>query len=72
MSQPNLESVGVPTVLKKKAVWDVYTVMLILSLVAVLLGCLFLLLEIGEYGWQTKPVSAVSHSWDRVAQHWSA
>ncbi len=31
---------------------DVYTIMLVLSLVAILIGCVFLYLEIQEYGGQ--------------------
>ena len=50
MSQPNLESVSAPTVLKKQPQMTVYTVMLIVSLIALMLACLFLFLEIREYG----------------------
>ena len=50
MSQPNLESVSAPTVLKKQPQMTVYTVMLIVSLIALMLACLFLYLEIREYG----------------------
>lgn len=51
MSQPNLESASsLPTVINKKSVLDVYTVMLIIALVSLLMGCVFLYLEIKEYG----------------------
>ena len=50
MSQPNFESANAPSVLTKKSPWNVYTVMLILSLLALLIACLCLWLEIGEYG----------------------
>lgn len=50
MSQPSLESVSPPTVLKKKPQLTVYTVMLIISLIALMLACLFLYLEINAYG----------------------
>ena len=50
MSQPNLESNVPPTVLKKEPQMTVYTVMLIISLLALLLACVFLYLEISEYG----------------------
>ncbi len=50
MSQPNLESASIPSVINKKPVLDVYTVMLIVALVSLLMACLFLWLEIGEYG----------------------
>lgn len=49
MSQPSFESAS-PSVLTKKSAWTIYTVMLLLSLLALLLGCLFLYLEIREYG----------------------
>lgn len=50
MSQPNLESSVPPTVLKKEPQMTVYTVMLIISLLALIFACLFLYLEISEYG----------------------
>ena len=50
MSQPSFESVSVPSVINKKPVLNVYTVMLIVALVSLLMGCLFLYLEIREYG----------------------
>ncbi len=50
MSQPSLESASLPSVIVKKPILDVYTVMLIIALVALLMGCLFLYLEIREYG----------------------
>lgn len=50
MSQPSFESASVPSVINKKPVLDVYTVMLIVALVSLLMGCLFLWLEISEYG----------------------
>jgi len=50
MSQPSFESTSAPTVLKKKSALNIYTVLLIISLVALLLGCLFLWLEMKEYG----------------------
>lgn len=51
MSQPSLESASVvPSIINKKPVLDVYTVMLIVALVSLLMACLFLWLEISEYG----------------------
>jgi hypothetical protein len=50
MSQPNLESVSIPSVLSKKPQLNVYTVMLIVSLISLILACLFLYLELREYG----------------------
>lgn len=49
MSQPNFEA-SAPSVLTKKSPWNVYTVMLILSLLALLIACICLWLEIREYG----------------------
>ena len=50
MSQPNLESVSPPSVVAKKPQLNVYTVMLIVALLSLMLACLFLWLEISEYG----------------------
>lgn len=49
MSQPTFDSAS-PSVLTKKSAWTIYTVLLLLALLALLLGCLFLFLEIREYG----------------------
>jgi hypothetical protein len=50
MSQPNLESASIPTVLAKKPQLNVYTVMLIVALLSLIFACVFLWLEIKEYG----------------------
>ena len=50
MSQPNLQSVSSPSVLSKKPQLNVYTVMLIVALISLLTACLFLYLELREYG----------------------
>jgi hypothetical protein len=50
MSQPDLESVSMPSVITKKPIWNVYSVMLIVALVSMLMACLFLALEISRYG----------------------
>ena len=51
MSQPDLTTVSPPRgVLVQKPKTSVYTVMLIIALVAVLVGCIFLYLEIRSYG----------------------
>lgn len=50
MSQPNLPSASAPTVLKKQPQLTVYTVMLIVSLISLMFACLFLYLEMREYG----------------------
>ena len=50
MSQPDLESASPRSVITKKPALDVYTVLLIIALVSLLLGCLFLYMEIREYG----------------------
>ena len=50
MSQPDLESVSAPSVLKKKPQLNVYTVMLIVALLSLIIACIFLWLEIRAYG----------------------
>jgi hypothetical protein len=50
MSQPNLESVSAPSVLKKKPQLNIYTVLLIIALVSLLIGCTLLWLELDAYG----------------------
>jgi len=50
MSQPSLESASTPTILSKKPQLNIYTVLLIISLIALLMACLFLYLELNEYG----------------------
>jgi len=50
MSQPDLESVSAPSVLAKKPQMNVYTVMLIVALLSLIFACIFLWLEISEYG----------------------
>ncbi len=75
MSQPDLESVSMPSIINKKARYDVYFVMLVVSLIAILMGCLFLYLEIRAYGGfgQIKgALSAVSPTLnDPLAQYWA-
>jgi hypothetical protein len=50
MSQPDFESVSVPSVVVKKPQLTIYTVLLVIALVSLLLACLFLYLEIRAYG----------------------
>lgn len=50
MSQPNLESVSAPSVLKKKPQMNIYTVLLLIALVSLLTGCVLLYLELNTYG----------------------
>jgi len=50
MSQPSFESASAPTVLKKKSALNIYTMLLIIALISLMLGCVFLWLEISEYG----------------------
>lgn len=50
MSQPDLESVSVPSVISKKPRYDVYFVILVIALISLLMACLFLLLEWKSYG----------------------
>lgn len=51
MSQPSFESASpAPTVLTKKSAWNIYTALLLISLVALMLASLFFFLEIRQYG----------------------
>jgi hypothetical protein len=50
VSQPEFDSVSPGGIYVKKQKASIYTVLLVVSLVALLFGCLFLLLEIREYG----------------------
>ena len=51
MSQPSFESgPSVPTVLTKKSAWNIYTVMLLLALLALVMAMGFLYAEISAYG----------------------
>ncbi|MGI9429934.1 MAG: hypothetical protein ACR2NM_14830 [Bythopirellula sp.] len=74
MSQPSLESVSpVPSVISKKPVLDVYTVMLIVALVSLLMACLFLYLEINEYGGFGSikgPVAMITSPSENLLTHW--
>ena len=73
MSQPSLESASIPSIVHKKSVLDVYTVMLIVALVSLLMACLFLYLEISEYGGFGAikgPVAMHSSPMDLMAGSW--
>lgn len=50
MSQPSFEQASVPTVLTKKSAWNIYTVLLLIALIALLVCNIMLYLEIKEYG----------------------
>ena len=50
MSRPSFESGSSSTVLKKRSAMNIYTMLLIIALISLLLGCIFLWLEISEYG----------------------
>ncbi len=51
MSQPSFESASpAPTVLTKKSAWNIYTALLLISLVALMMAALFFYLEIRQYG----------------------
>lgn len=49
MSQPSLESVSAPSVIAKKPQMTIYTVLLIIALIALLMTLLFLFLELRAY-----------------------
>lgn len=51
MSQPDLSSASPPRgVIVQKPKTNIYTVMLIIAFVMMILACIFLWLEVGEYG----------------------
>jgi hypothetical protein len=54
MSQPDLESVSVPSVIQKKPQLNIYTMLLVMALVALIMACVFLLIELSyyEFAWQ--------------------
>lgn len=60
MSQPDLTSARPSGVIVRKPKLDVYTVLLVISLLAISIGCLLLWLEIGEYRRQIKGPTAAS------------
>ncbi len=70
MSQPSFESVSMPSVINKKPVLDVYTVMLIVALVSLLMGCLFLWLEIKEYGGWGAIKGPLAMAGNALKSHW--
>jgi hypothetical protein len=39
-----------PSVINKKPIWNIYSVLMIIALICLLMACLFLLLEIQRYG----------------------
>lgn len=50
MSQPNSTSAKPPGILVRKPKTSLFTVLLGIAVAALVLGCLFLLLEISRYG----------------------
>jgi hypothetical protein len=74
MSQPSFESASAPTVLTKKSAWNIYTVLLLISLLALLLAMLFLYLEIREYGgWGAVkgPVASAAPARQAIERMWA-
>ncbi|MBN1853910.1 MAG: hypothetical protein JW829_14350 [Pirellulales bacterium] len=65
MSQPNFESDSPGGVLVPKPKSSIYTVLLILSVIALVIACVFLYLEISEYGGlgATKGMSSSADEW---------
>jgi hypothetical protein len=69
MSQPDLESVSMPSIINKRPRYDVYFVMLLVALISLMMGCLFLLLEIyayGGFGAYSGALSAVTPTLDNL------
>ena len=55
MSLPDLSSDRPRGVLVRKPQTTIYTVLLLIALVAIVLSCLLLVLELAQYGFQFKP-----------------
>ena len=53
MSQPDLESVSIPSVITKKPQLTIYTVLLIISLIALVMAIIFLALEFRAYDYDS-------------------
>ncbi len=51
MSQPDSRSTRPTGILVRKPTTSIYTVLLGVALAALMIGCLFLLLEIQQYDW---------------------
>jgi hypothetical protein len=62
-----------PSVINKKPVWNIYSVLMIIALVCLLMACLFLLLEIQRYGFGSHKgaLSAVTPSAVQTAAYYS-
>lgn len=72
MSQPDLESVSMPSVIVKKARYDVYFVMLVVALISLMMACLFLFLELQSFGGFSAykgALSAVTPAFDKLAAY---
>ena len=48
--EPDLQSAPLPAKIKKKTTADIYTMLLIIALLGILLGCAFLWAEIKAFG----------------------
>ncbi|MCG8448076.1 MAG: hypothetical protein MI725_00665 [Pirellulales bacterium] len=53
MSQPDLESVSVPSVITKKPQLNIYTVLLIIALISLVMAIIFLALELRAYDYDS-------------------
>lgn len=63
MSQPDLSSANPPGVIAQKPKTSIYTMLLFVALVCLLLGCIFLLLELNKYGGFGQVTGTVSSLW---------
>jgi hypothetical protein len=63
-----------PSVITKKPVWNIYSVLMIIALISLLMACLFLLLEIQRYGFGSHKgaLSAVAPSVTQTIAFYSA
>ena len=60
MSLPDLDSNEPRGVLVRRPRSSIYTVMLLVSLLALTLGCLLLVLELWRYGFEMEPTAGLS------------
>ena len=72
MSQPSLESANLPTVITKKPQLTAYTMMLILSLIALLIAIVFLFLEYRAFDYDSgSQLASISSPLQRLLPtHW--
>ena len=59
MSQPDSESTRPGGILVRRQTTSIYTVLLLIVVVALAIGCLMMILEWAQYGFQYKPPASM-------------